>query len=77
MAESKLHLVSSPATFQPGPYFQHRHNRDGSCDSICLRCYRTVASTLYEDWLAHAESNHTCTPLDLHVWLSDRVEYSI
>ncbi len=59
------------------PSFQHRHNRDGSCDSICLRCYRTIASTRYEDWLAHEESNHVCTLLDMHVWMSDRTEYRV
>jgi hypothetical protein len=52
--------------------FQHRNNKDGTCDSICLRCYRTVASTRQEEWLAHEESIHTCTLLDLHAWMSDR-----
>jgi hypothetical protein len=61
--------------FQLSPYtlnFQHRSNNDGTCDSICLRCYRTVASTRQEPWLAHEESIHTCTLLDLHAWMSDR-----
>jgi hypothetical protein len=61
--------------FQFSPYrlnFQHRPNKDGTCDSICLRCYRTVASTHQEPWLAHEESIHTCTLLDLHAWMSDR-----
>ena len=52
--------------------FQHRSNKDGTCDSICLRCYRTVASTRQEPWLAHEESTHACTLLDLHAWMSDR-----
>ena len=52
--------------------FQHRTNKDGTCDSICLRCYRTVASTRQEPWLAHEESIHACTLMDLHAWMSDR-----
>jgi hypothetical protein len=52
--------------------FQHRRNNDGTCDSICLRCYRTVATTRLELWLAHEENIHTCTLLDLHAWMSDR-----
>jgi hypothetical protein len=61
--------------FQLSPYsfnFQHRNHKDGTCDSICLRCYRTVASTRQEPWLAHEESLHACTLLDLHAWMSDR-----
>jgi hypothetical protein len=54
------------------PHFQHRSYEDGTCDSICLWCYRTVASTRQEPWLAHEESTHTCTLLDLHAWMSDR-----
>jgi hypothetical protein len=61
-------LQFSPYSFN----FQHRSNSDGTCDSICLRCYRTVASTRREPWLAHDESLHTCTILDLHAWMSDR-----
>jgi hypothetical protein len=54
------------------PSFQHRSNANGTCDSICLRCFRTIESTRYEDWLANAESTHICSPMDLHVWMSDR-----
>ncbi len=77
MATATLHIASPRFNLQPRPSFQHRYNRDGSCDSICLRCFRTIATTRYADWLAHEESNHTCTLLDLHVWISDRVQYRI
>jgi hypothetical protein len=50
------------------PNFQHRYNQDGTCDSICLRCYRTVASSREEQWLAYQESVHTCALMDLHEW---------
>jgi hypothetical protein len=45
--------------------FHHRHNPDGSFDSICPRCYRTVSSGLAEANLARDESRHTCSPADL------------
>ncbi|MDQ1453860.1 MAG: hypothetical protein QOK38_3726 [Acidobacteriaceae bacterium] len=66
MAATNLHF--SPYSLN----FQHRNNEDGTCDSICLRCYRTVATSQQEAWLAHEESIHTCTLLDLHAWMSDR-----
>jgi|SRR5580704_15785101 hypothetical protein len=33
--------------------FRHRPNNDGSVDSICLRCFRTIASNNHEWSLAH------------------------
>lgn len=45
--------------------FRHRPNNDGSIDSICLRCFRTVASNNYEWSLAMVESHHQCNPVDL------------
>jgi hypothetical protein len=80
MATTKLHFVFPyRSNFQPrhNPNFQHRHNSNGTCDSICLRCYRTIATTRYEDWLAHEESNHACSLLDKHIWMSDRIDYRI
>jgi hypothetical protein len=62
-------------SFRPSPYsanFQHRSNKDGTCDSVCLRCYRTVAISERQAGLAHDENLHTCTILDLHAWMSDR-----
>jgi hypothetical protein len=66
--------------FQFPPYtlnFQHRSNKDGTCDSICLHCLRTIASTRYEDWLSHEESIHICALTDLHAWMSDRAQFRI
>ena len=71
--ESRPLMAAKILQFSPYSFhFQHRSNDDGSCDSICLRCYRTVASTRQEPWLAHEESIHTCSLLDLHTWMSDR-----
>ena len=43
--------------------YAHRRNSDGSIDSICPRCYRTVASVKTLDKLAElaeAEKLHVC-----------------
>ena len=40
--------------------FGHRLNRDGSFDSICPRCYRTVANRDTERELARDELKHVC-----------------
>lgn len=40
--------------------FPHRHNRDGSHDSICISCYSTVASVQDEADLAQHEQDHVC-----------------
>jgi hypothetical protein len=45
--------------------FPHRHNKDGTFDSICPRCYKTVANGQSEVNLAIAEMQHTCHPLEL------------
>jgi hypothetical protein len=50
----------------PLPVFPHRQNRDGSFDSICLKCLLTVASVRMEAELAAREKNHVCEPLILY-----------
>ena len=52
--------------------FRRRHNEDGTWDSICLRCYRTAAAALNPSWLPLLQNAHTCDPMDLHAWMSDR-----
>jgi hypothetical protein len=42
--------------------FRHRHNPDGTFDSICPRCYMTVASMEHEAQLTEAEKEHACAP---------------
>jgi hypothetical protein len=44
------------------PHFVHRHNRDGSYDSICPRCAATAASATVEADLADGERLHECNP---------------
>ena len=31
-------------TYQPALFFPHRRNKDGSLDSICLKCFATIGS---------------------------------
>jgi hypothetical protein len=47
------------------PSFAHRRNRNGSYDSICTKCYATVASAESEEALSSLESAHVCDPFTL------------
>jgi hypothetical protein len=40
--------------------FPHRSNLDGTFDSICARCYMTVASAGFEGRLRAPEAGHVC-----------------
>jgi hypothetical protein len=42
--------------------FTRRWNRDSSIDSICTKCFRTIASANSEDELARRENKHVCHP---------------
>jgi hypothetical protein len=48
--------------------FPHRQNRDGSYDSICPRCFRTISNRMTEAELARDEFRHICDD-----WYLDRV----
>lgn len=43
--------------------FFHRTNRDSTIDSICTRCFITIATGNSHDDLIGAEKMHECTPL--------------
>jgi len=45
------------------PAFKHRHNREGTWDSICVKCYLTVATAANEEGLCTAEEAHDCVKL--------------
>ena len=47
--------------------FPHRVNHDGTYDSICRMCYRTIAHEVREADLADFEASHVCSELDLVV----------
>ena len=42
--------------------FSHRHNSDGTVDSICRECFVTVAKAQNESELYRDENSHTCDP---------------
>jgi hypothetical protein len=42
--------------------FARRRNPDSTIDSICTRCYQTIASGDSEASLATAEEGHSCDP---------------
>ena len=42
------------------PDFVRRSNRNGTIDSICTRCYVTVATAFWEADLETAEPHHKC-----------------
>jgi hypothetical protein len=44
--------------------FEHRPNRDGTLDSICMECFETVAFDLEEQELEQFESDHVCATGD-------------
>jgi hypothetical protein len=55
-----------------GSSYAHRHNRDGSHDSICVGCFATVA-TAQDEWeLAAHESAHVC-----NAWDRERFSHSV
>ena len=45
--------------------FRHRHNEDGTWDSICLECFHTVETAMCEEELRAAERSHDCRELML------------
>ena len=53
-------------------FFPHRRNRDGSFDSICLKCLLTIASTRTEADLHLHDRNHVCLPSILSQRAFDR-----
>ncbi len=44
----------------------HRHNDNGTFDSICKRCFLTIASVRDEQQLAPFERAHACNPIRLY-----------
>jgi len=50
----------------------HRKNRDGSYDSICLRCFATIATARREEDLIGPDRGHVCRPATLTQRAFDR-----
>jgi hypothetical protein len=49
--------------------FARRHNADTTIDSICTRCYQTIASGQDETDLTNVEQSHSCDPSSEYLWL--------
>jgi hypothetical protein len=47
------------------PIYVHRINADGTIDSICRKCFITIASSQWEAELLRSESAHRCDSLRL------------
>jgi hypothetical protein len=45
--------------------YPHRHNIDGTHDSICIKCFATVSTKQHEAHLAEEEKRHVCEPSTL------------
>jgi len=50
-----------------GQPFSRRTNRDGTIDSICKRCFRTVGTAQEQEALKALEESHVCDPWTLEV----------
>ena len=59
-------MTPGPSTNEPK--FAHRENANGTFDSICLRCFRTVATARSESALREKEQQHACDLEDLHAF---------
>jgi hypothetical protein len=44
----------------PRKFYPHRQNPDGSIDSICLRCFATVATAMDVRELHSYDKTHVC-----------------
>jgi hypothetical protein len=53
--------------------FARRRNQDSTIDSICTKCYQTIASGINDSSLTSAEESHLC---DLNAEMDRREEIS-
>ena len=62
----------------PRALFSRRKNADGTHDSICRRCFATIATEDDQDVLLAQEARHSCKEEDLlriqqpEVWLETK-----
>jgi hypothetical protein len=50
---------------EPPKTFTHHRGKDEGYDSVCLTCFRPVASARRERDLSRLERKHECSPYDL------------
>jgi len=46
--------------------FHHRHHDNGTLDSICPRCFLTIALAIEKQHVSLVEHIHECDPFRLH-----------
>lgn len=51
--------------------FLHRVNADGTINSICHQCFRTIANVRDQTGLEQLEREHICDPKDIMHWHGD------
>lgn len=51
--------------YHAGTAFAHRHNQDGTFDSICKTCFMTIMTAGLEADLQIGEKEHVCDPLQV------------
>lgn len=61
----------------PNEDYAHRQNEDGTFDSICVYCFRTIAAANREGDLAEDERRHTCAAKAASLNISKRDDKKI
>lgn len=46
--------------------FHHKYHDNGTIDSICPRCYLTIASAIDKQHVSLVEHSHECDPVRLY-----------
>jgi hypothetical protein len=68
------HLKGSIAMIKSANGFPLRVNHDGTRDSICPRCFRTVAKAASTDEIDRVEKLHKCLQQDMEIVRQAKVE---
>lgn len=55
-----LALCERPMKVQSDKPFTHRYTADGTIESICMTCFRTVCQCRTEEEATKKEANHVC-----------------
>ena len=49
-----------------GNRFHHKHNKNGTHESVCGMCFMTVTTVSEESELSHFEDAHICDPVRVY-----------
>jgi hypothetical protein len=56
-------LIEALMSHQTKPFFPHRRRRDGTLQSICLKCLATIGISPSEEELSALDAVHFCSPM--------------